>query len=98
MPELNLYRAQFRVARNQKAWAWVRACDENDAEDLLDVVYGGRLVDYTVEQVTESSLKTYKAKVRLSRNSVVLTEICAEDKRDAARHLTLLYGEEWKFA
>ena len=28
MHELNLYRAQFRVDLNQKARAWVRACDE----------------------------------------------------------------------
>lgn len=47
---------------------------KNDAEDLLDAMYSDRLMRYTVEQIPESSLKSYKVTVYLSDNSVVLTE------------------------
>ena len=98
MPKLNLYRAEFTVDGNQNAWACVRAENRNDAKALLEVVYGRRIDEHTVELVTERSPKMHRAKVRVSGNSVVLTGIWAETRTDARNHFDVLYGRNWKFA
>ena len=98
MPELNLYSAEFTVFGSQKAWACVRAGNRNRAKALLEVVYGRRIDEHTVERVTERSPKIHRAKVRVSGNSVVLTGIWAENRTDARKHFDVLYGRNWKFA
>ena len=94
MPELNLYRARIRIRTNQRALVWVRAENDDDAEDLLDVVYGNRLVDGSVEEIRPQQLETYSAKIGLDRDTYVLTAISATDKKDAEKQLIVLYGDE----
>lgn len=91
MPELNLYRAQFRARRNRNAWVCVRAQNPDEAELLLNVVYGDRLRDDPIEQINERSLELYSARVHLPGFGDVVTEVWAETETDAKEQLFVLY-------
>ena len=95
MPELNLYRAYVRISTTSShALVWVRAEEKRDADALLKLAYGAYLVNSSVERIRPQQLETYSAKIRLDRDTYVLTAISAKNKKDAEKQLIALYGDE----
>ena len=83
------YRGVVRVRNGHQALAWVKAENQQDAEDLLGRVYG----DVNVGRVDEMrDLETYQAEVKFPNGDAVPTVIWAQDEADARRSLRILYG------
>ena len=95
MPELNLYRPYVSISTtSSRALVWVWAENNRDADILLKRAYGRYLVDSSVERIRPRQLETYSAKIRLDRDTYVLTAISAKNEKDAEKQLIALYGDE----
>ena len=83
------YRGRIRNRGGGYSLAWVKAENQEDAEDLLYRIYG----DVNVARVREmKDLEIYQAEVLFPNGTFVPTEVCAEDETDARRTLRTLYG------
>ena len=89
MPNLELYRAEVKVRNGRNVLAWVKAENEEDAEDLLGASYGHGNVSNVARM---RDLDPFKAEVIFGGGDRVLTEILAENGVDARRSLRTLYG------
>ena len=83
------YRGQIKKRGGGSAPAWVKAKNQEDAEDLLYCIYGKS----NVEDVREmKKLEIFPAEVFFRHGDPAPTAVWAEDRMDAQSTLRALYG------